>query len=89
MKLLFLFLALCFGVGAMVSGIYWSLIRSAYMERHGVPSWKYFFWKPEELFAMLREEKAHARVLYAGLAVVATSTGAILLLAWILGPTRP
>jgi hypothetical protein len=85
MPLLFLLLIIGFGVGAMVSGVYWSAMRHAYMERHGIPGWKYFLWKPSELSAMLREERAYARIMLIGLAVAAVSLGTLLLVSWISG----
>jgi hypothetical protein len=85
MPLLFLFLAICFGVGAMVCGGYWSMIRSSYMHRHGIPRWKYFLWKPSELPAMIREERVNARMMFAGLAVAGMALGTILLVSWLSG----
>jgi len=85
MPLLFFFLVTCFGVGAMMSGLYWSMVRCSYMERHRIPGWKYFLWKPSEFLVMLREERAHARMMFAGVAVAAISMATILLVSWLTG----
>jgi hypothetical protein len=85
MPLLFLLLIIGFGVGAMVFGVYWSAIRHSYMERHGIPGWKYYLWKPSELRAMLREERKYARMMFSGLAVAAISLGTLLLVSWLWG----
>lgn len=85
MPLLLLFLLLGFGVGSFVFGGYWSAMRSSYMERHGIPGWKYFLWRPSELHAMLREERACARMMFIGLAVAASSLGTLLLVSWLSG----
>jgi hypothetical protein len=80
LKLITLFLVISFGVGAMVAAGSWTVIRSSYMERHGIKRHLYFFWKPQELPTMLREGKTYTRYMLCGLGVAFASLAAILLL---------
>jgi hypothetical protein len=85
MKLLYLFLAICFAVGGAVGGTSWTILRHRYMERRGIAGWRYFFWKNSELPEMLSEEKDYARYMRAGYTVAVVSWVTLVLLIWIFG----